>query len=149
MGVKITDAPGLRQFLDETVVATLAVPIDEAGTLHIATMHYLHENQPLCFYFVTKEASEKCRLLVMRDNVTAACTVGTVAGVPYSIQMRGTASLLAVDEHPDIMDRYFVKRQTTNRNVEGEGTVIVVFRANWARYTDYSNDWNTVMIDLS
>ena len=147
--MKLADEPGLVQFLDDTIVATLAVQIDTDGTLHIATLHYVHQTNPLSLYFVTDGNSEKCKLMRKGGEVKAACTVGTVVDVLFGLQMRGTASILPVADNPDILDKYFTKRKSTNRNVEGEDAVIVRFVPNWARYTDYRKGWDATMLDLA
>lgn len=147
MGVKLADAPELEAFLANERVATLAVPIDRQGTLHIATMDYVRTAEPLRFYFITSSESEKCRLL--KDGpVRSACNVGTYYGTPFTLQMRGEAQLLDVDGHQAVLDAYFAKRGETNRNVEGPDSVLLQFTPDWARFTDYAKGWNNTMLEV-
>ena len=145
----LSDYPTLQAFLEHEAAGTIAVPIDDAGTLHIATMHYVHMTDPLRFYFATSSKSEKCRLLNEQPEVIAACSVGTYVGTPFTLQMRGHARLLQMADHPDIIEKYFTKRQSSNKNVEGSDSVLVEFTPNWARFTDFSKGWDTTMLDLS
>lgn len=146
--MKITEVPKLLEFLDGEKVATLAVPIDGSGTLHIATMHYVHRLKPFCFYFVTDKRSEKCRLLNERPEVVAACNVGTYIGTPFTLQMRGKARIIDMAQSMDALQLYFAKRQSKNKNVEGPNSVLIEFAPNWARFTDYAKGWDTTMLKL-
>jgi nitroimidazol reductase NimA-like FMN-containing flavoprotein (pyridoxamine 5'-phosphate oxidase superfamily) len=67
--MKLQNATELKAFLDAEKVATLALPIDEDGTIHIATMNYVHLLDPFCFYFMTSDKSEKCTLLNRKTEV--------------------------------------------------------------------------------
>ncbi len=149
MGIRLSDTTRLLEFLSQEKVATLAVPVDEAGTLHIATMNYVHLLNPLRFYFMTSDQSEKCRLMNVRPEIVAACSVGTYSGTPFTLQMRGQARILDTAGQAQLLDTYYAKRGDTNRNVEGPHSVLVEFKPNWARFTDYSKGWDTTMLDLT
>ncbi len=82
----------VQQFLDQQLIATLATQVSEKGDIHIASVAFCHDPATLACYFVTKRDSEKCTLLREEDNVYAACNIGTVAGTPLTVQMRGTVS---------------------------------------------------------
>ena len=147
--MKLQGATGLMDFLDTEKVATLALPINTNGTLHIATMNYAHVAEPFCFYFMTSDKSEKCALLKQTNEVVAACNVGTYSGTLFTLQMRGVATILDEDKQGAILDAYYAKRGDKNRNVEGPHSVLISFRPNWARFTDFSKGWNTTLLDLS
>ena len=146
--MKLQDATGLLTFLMEQRVATLAVPIDELGTLHIATMNYYHWLDPFALYFITSSKSEKCSLLREGKEVAAACNVGTFYGTPFTLQMRGTAKIISQDDAASILDGYFAKRGDKNRNVEGPGSVLLQFTPDWARFTDYAKGWHATLLQL-
>ena len=147
--MKLREATQLQAFLQEEMVANLAVPVDEDGTLHIATMNYVHLIDPLRFYFMTSDLSEKARLMSAKPEVTAACNVGSYIGTPFTLQMRGVSRILDKAKLPDVLDAYFEKRGDTNRNVEGPHTVMVEFVPNWARFTDFSKDWEQTVLELA
>jgi general stress protein 26 len=147
--MKLQNATELEAFLDTEKAATLALPIDEAGTIHIATMNYVHLMDPFCFYFMTSDKSEKCTLLNKKTEVVAACNVGTYVDTAFTLQMRGIATILDKSEQAEVLDAYYAKRGDTNRNVEGPHSVLVAFRPNWARYTDFAKGWDTTLLDLS
>jgi len=148
VGIKLNESAGLPEFLAKEEVATLAVPIDDSGTLHIATMNYAHMTDPLRFYFMTSDQSEKARLMVVRPEVVAACNVGTYTGTPFTLQIRGRARILDKTEHPELLDVYFEKRGDTSRNIEGPHSVLVEFEPEWARFIDFSRGWDQTMLDL-
>lgn len=145
--MKLSAVPKLLVFLGTEKVANLAVPVDTAGTIHIATMVYLHKAEPLRFYFMTSNKSEKCRLLGERP-ISAACNVGTYYGTPFTLQMRGTAQLLDKTKHADVHEAYMLKRGTSNKNVEGPDSVLLEFVPAWARFTDYAKGWDTTMLEI-
>lgn len=145
--MKIAGAPKLLDFLGAEKVATLAVPIDANGTLHIATMNYVHLLDPLRFYFMTSSKSEKCRLMNVQP-VAAACNVGTYVGTPFTLQMRGIARILDKTQESEVLEAYFAKRGDKNRNVEGPDSVLVEFTPDWARYTEFSKGWGTTRLEL-
>lgn len=146
--MKISENPKLLEYLDDEKVATLAVPINKNGTLHIATMHYVHRLEPFCFYFVTDGRSEKCRLLKAQPEVVAACNIGTYIGTPFTLQMRGKARILDIAQSEDVLNLYFEKRQSKNKNVEGPNSVLIEFAPDWARFTDFAKGWDTTMLEL-
>lgn len=147
--MKLEDAAALSAYLDEEKVATVALPIDTDGTLHIATMNYSHATQPLRFYFVTSNQSEKCQLLNEAKELVAACNVGTYYGAPFTLQMRGTVRLIEKSDNPEIVAAYLAKRNTSNKNIEGETSVLLEFEPTWARFTDFSKGWDTTPLDLA
>lgn len=145
--VKLSAAPKLLEFLGTEKVANLAVPVDTAGMLHIATMIYMHTAEPLRFYFMTSNKSEKCRLVNERP-ISAACNVGTYYGTPFTLQMRGTAQLLDKTKHADKLEAYMHKRGISNKNVEGSDSVLLEFVPTWARFTDYAKGWGTTKLEV-
>lgn len=75
--LKLSDYPSLIDFLSEQLAATVAVPIDEYGTIHAASLLYWSSIDPLQLYFVTSRESEKYGLLKSRQSINCAVVIGT------------------------------------------------------------------------
>ena len=149
--MKLAEATSLLEFLNAEKVATVALPIDTKGTLHIATMHYVHMLDPLRLYFITRIESEKCRLLKTGAELPAACNVGTYVETTFTLQMRGTAKMLDKDapENSTAQEAYFSKRKDLNRNIVGPQSVLIAFTPDWARYTEFAKGWGTTLLELT
>ena len=137
---KLSEYPGLSEFLANQLVATIALPIDETGTLHIASLLYWHDPVSLCFYFVTGANTEKCRLLIQGRTVTAACVVGTEKGVDFSLQMRGQFNIVEEPTH-NVIESYYAKRGNHDDDLNDPENVMLKFSPNWARFNDYSHGY--------
>ena len=141
-------SPGLAKFLDQERAATVAVPIDSNGTIHAAALGYWHTGNPLRFYFVTDKATEKCRLLVEKGSVQAACVVGTVVGVDFCLQMRGQIKIVNSADFKETIDKYYAKRGNRHDDIDDPKNVLMEFTPTWARYTDYTKGCDRHMLDL-
>ena len=147
--MKLSDNPSLESFLADEPTATIAVPIDEQGTLHAAALRYWYSSKPLRFYFVTGKDTEKCKLLKQKKAVTAACVVGTVRDVAFTLQMRGELTIINPADYREIVERYYEKRGNHHDDVENVKNVLLEFTPNWARVTDYANGYKHHFLELA
>lgn len=138
----------LRDFFKKEQVATLAVPIDREGSIHIATMRCMTLLDPLKIYFVTGSSSEKCALLRTGELIKTACEVGGYKGTEMYAQMRGTARLWRLDEQPEIVKMYFEKRGEPNLKNEGDDSVLLELTPDYLKYTDYAQGWDKHLVKL-
>jgi len=140
---RLAQREDLAQFLTEERALTIAVPIDEAGTIHAASLLYWHQAEPLRFYVVTSLRTEKCRLLKTQSEVQAACVVGTVKDVPFTLQMRGKLRVCASEGMDEVIEAYYAKRGSRDMDVVGQDDyVLLEFRPEWARFTDYGEGYD-------
>lgn len=148
MAGRLADYPGLAAFLEREFAATLAVPVDTAGTLHAASLCYIHTSEPLRFYFVTGRDTEKCRLLKTQPTVPCAMVIGTVKDVQFTLQMRGK---LREESHPAaaVMDRYYQKRGNRHDDINDPANLCLVFEPTWARFTDYGKGYAHFPLEVS
>lgn len=144
----LTNHRALARFLQTHPAATIAVSIDENGSVHTAPLLYWHSERPLSFYFVTDSRSEKCKLLNKRKSLPAACVVGTERGTPFMLQMRGVLEVIE-DPSSRILDAYYAKRKNHTDDIQDKNSVCLRFTPTWARYTDYSEGYAKHMLNLT
>lgn len=146
---KLADYPELARFLEHEGLATTAIPIDEAGTIHAATMGYGHAAAPLRFYFVTDKASEKCALLRQKPALQGACVIGTYKDTPFTLQMRGEFRIVESGRHQQDLEAYYRKHSKRTDDIDEPNNVLLQFAPTWARFTDYSKGWGHYFLDAT
>lgn len=147
--MKIIEIEELQNFLENQKAATIAVPIDENGTIHAASLLYWNSIDPFNFYFVTSRDTEKCALLKDARKITCAVVVGTEKGTDFTLQMRGNIQEVEPKDFSKELDAYYQKRGNRQDDIDDPATCILQFSPTWARYTDYSQGYNRDFIDLS
>ena len=145
----LKDCPDLAKFLKTEPAATIALPIDEEGTIHAASLLYSHVEEPLRFYFVTSKNTEKCQLLLERGSLPAACVVGTGRGTDCTLQMRGIVRIVDKEGYDQELDAYYKKRGDHHDDIVDPVNVLLEFTPAWARYTDYTKGYERRMLDVS
>jgi len=146
---KFADCLGLQKFLQDEPAATIATTIDDEGTVHAAALLYWHSEHPLRFYFVTSKNTDKCKLLLERSSLPAACVVGTSRGTDMTLQMRGTLAIVDKDQFKAETDKYYAKRGNHRDDIVDPDNVLLQFTPNWARYTDYTKGYERRMLAVS
>jgi general stress protein 26 len=146
--VKLSDYPSLANYLSTQKAATIAVPIDENGTIHAASLLYWNSLDPLRFYFVTSRESEKYTLLETEKSINCAVVVGTEKGTPFTLQMRGTMQEVDPNEHKEIVESYYTKRGNHQDDIDAPDTCLLEFIPSWARFTDYLKGYDTHELEL-
>jgi general stress protein 26 len=139
----------LDDFLQSELIATIAVPINAAGDIHIASLVYWNDTSSLWFYFVSSRSSEKFGLLVNQPSVPAACVVGTYNKTPATLQMRGTLTKIDYTTVPGVVEHYHTKRGNTHDDIENPDNVLVCFTPHWARFTEYKPHTAITLLDVS
>lgn len=117
----------VQRFLQEELVATLALPITKYGGVHAASMVYLSDPRTLVCYFVTRKDSEKCQLLHDGRVQPAACLIGTRKGVPFYLQMRGRVRMADPGQHTGHITAYYDKRGNRNDDIDSAESALLVF----------------------
>ena len=146
--IKLSGYPSLSDFLSEHLAATIAVPIDNNGTIHAASLLYWNSLNPLKFYFVTSRNSEKYKLLDTRDAINCAVVIGTEKDTPFTLQMRGTIQEVDPKKYQEVVENYYQKRGNRHDDIDAPDTCLLEFKPNWARFTDYSKGYDRLILDL-
>lgn len=144
----LAKTPDLAKFLDEQPVAVISLPIDQNATPHAATLGYWHRSEPFSFFFITNKNSQKCQLLKDKNELPAACVVGTYMDTAFTLQMRGTITILDNGQHQSEIDSFCKKRGKSREQLVNPDSVLLCFTPNWARYIDFSQGWDQHFLDL-
>lgn len=147
--IKLSDHQQLRSFLQAEKTATLAVPIDDTGTIHAASLLFVHEEDPLRIYFITGKLTEKYTLLRSKDSIPAALVIGTEKGTSFTLQLRGSVQAVDPTTHAAIVDKYYQKRGNRGDDLADTTNSLLVFTPRWGRFTDYAKGYNQFMLALS
>lgn len=145
---KLADCPDLQKFLQNELAATIALPIDDKGTIHAASLLYWHDENPLRFYFVTSRATEKCKLLLEKRTLPAAYVVGTYRDTDMTLQMRGTVVIVDKEKFAEQLEKYYAKRGNHHDDIIDPINVLLEFTPTWARYTDYTKGYERRKLDV-
>lgn len=146
--VKLSEHQELRKFISGSNAATLAVPIDDAGTIHAASLLYVHSESPLQLYFITSKATEKYSLLHKKPAIPAALVIGTEKGTPFTLQLRGSLEAVDPEVNSEIVTKYYEKRGNHGDDIADPNNVLLRFTPNWGRFTDYSKGYDKYSLDL-
>lgn len=147
--MKITELKELLKFLENQKAATIAVPIDDKGNIHAASLIFWNSIKPFKFYFVTSRESEKCTLLKDGIKIPCAIVVGTEKGTDFTLQMRGTIQEVKPLDFINQVDAYYQKRGNRQDDISEPKTCLLQFEPTWARYTNYSKGYNRDFVDLN
>ncbi len=128
----------MLKFLEKQKAATIAVPINDSGVLHAASLRFWNNDKAFCFYFVTSRDSEKYSLLRKKKTIPCAVVVGTEIDTEFTLQMRGNIEEVDPKDYIKETDAYYKKRGNHRDNIYDEQTCLLQFKPSWARYTDYS-----------
>lgn len=146
--VKLTDYEPLRLFLQTATTATLAVPIDDIGTIHAASLLFVHEEIPFRLYFITGKLTEKYTLLRTKDTIPAALVIGTEKGTSFTLQLRGSLSSIDPNVHTEILNNYYTKRGNRGDDIDNPANVLLVFTPSWGRFTDYAKGYDQFQLTV-
>lgn len=144
----LAEYPTLDAFLQKCLAATIAVPIDQEGTIHAASLLYWNKSEPLELYFVTSRSSEKFQLLEHEAEIRCAAVVGTEKHTPFSLQMRGTIKEVDPTSYSSELEAYYEKRGNHDDDISSPDSCLLKFTPDWARFTDYSKGYDKKFLEL-
>jgi general stress protein 26 len=147
--MKIAELSSLIKFLENQKAATIAVPIDDNGNIHAASLVFWNSIQPFSFFFITSRNSEKYTLMKDGNKIPCAVVLGTEKGTDFTLQMRGSIQEVVPEDYSRQVDAYYRKRGNRQDDITESETCLLQFVPTWARYTDYSKGYNREFIDLN
>lgn len=122
----------VTDFLNGNRVGVLAI-IQDDGTVHSASLHYAHSEEPLRFYFATGKGSYKCRPLIGGSESHASLVVGFSETEFKTVQATGKVKIVS---GPEAWKTYTTKFPD-RKDLEGDQDMCLLeFTPQWWRYRD-------------
>lgn len=131
--------------LEKHRVCALTVLLPD-GTPHAAAMHFSHKDNPLVLYFQTENTSRKYGAFAGGKKVAGSVVVGFSEEEWVTLQMDGeleTVSDKAMLE--EIYKTHYGKHPMAEKYKNDPGTVFMVFRPAWWRWSDYKTTPATIL----
>lgn len=127
----------VNDFLSKHRLCTLAVLLSD-GAPHAATLYYSHRTNPLELYAMTENNSIKVQALRDRKSVKASFVTGFSEEEWITLQMDGEVRVASSKkELAKIHKIHFEKHKDPEKYKNDPGTVFLVFKPTWWRYTEY------------
>ena len=121
------------EFLTSERIAVLSVLMPD-GTVHGATMHFAHQQDPLTVIFLMGKDSRKMASLREVESAPASIVVGTEEALMKTLQLDGAVRLISDEKLQEV---YFEKFPEKRAKFVGPNDVFVAFTPTWWRYSDY------------
>ena len=123
-------------FLGKEMVAVLTVQLP-FGAIHGATMHFVHQSEPLELYFITESSSRKVAGL-KSGKTQAAVVVGFSDEEMATLQMDGELQVVTdPTKVGQIKPIYYHKHPMSVKYEAEPGNMYLVFIPAWWRFTDF------------
>lgn len=124
------------EFLKQNRICCLSIQLPD-GSLHAATLHYSHNDEPLTIITSTKNTSRKVQGLLKGEVQQASLVVGFSEEEWKTLQMDG--EVRAVHESVELTkakETHFTKYPDAKR-YESPESIFLSFSPKWWRYTDF------------
>jgi general stress protein 26 len=126
-------------FLKTHRVSVLGI-LQEDNSIHSATLHYSHSEDPLHFYFLTDKASRKCRPLVSGKEVSASLVIGFSEEEFATFQAEGMVSIMSLENDLESGWKAYGSKYPERRGGRKNPDVVLLrFTPIWTRFTDMNN----------
>ncbi len=126
----------VQDFLSNDRIAVLGILQDD-NSVHSASLHYAHTDEPLVFYFLTERESRKCRPLIRGQAPQASLVVGFSEEIFKTFQAEGTVAFVDNNEQGRVWEIYLQKFPDNAKWKDDEDMVLLKFTPTWWRYRDY------------
>lgn len=134
----VTDS--ILKFLEVNGICALSVVLPD-GSIHSASMHFSHNNNPFELYFSTERSSRKCTGLLNGEVVKASVVVGVDDKMWKQLQISGDITMVSdSDELKRIMSIHYTKHKESEKYKDDPETVFLKFTPTWWKYTDFNTD---------
>jgi general stress protein 26 len=130
----------ILQQLNKDRVCVVAIKLPNE-TVHAATLHFSHNDDPLELYFATEKSSRKCQGLLEGKSALAAVVVGFSEEEWKTLQMDGSIQAVLDNFELEKIKKVHYAKHPESKQYENEPeTLFLKFTPTWWRFTDYSVD---------
>ena len=129
------DSQGL-EYLKKQRVSVICILQDDS-TVHAATVHFAHTEEPPVFYFLTDKASRKCRSLISGKDMAASIVIGFDENACVTFQSDGMVKILSDEAELEVgWEAYggkYPERAGARASTEA---VLVKFTPTWSHFSE-------------
>ncbi len=128
--------PRISDYLFSNRVSSFSI-LQSDGSIHSAVCLYANTDNPLEFFILTKNTTQKVQSILGGTTVPASLTIGFSETEWKSFQATGNARV-ALKTEIELKDIYEKKY---NKTVDLDtDSVFIVFTPTWYRYTEFHSD---------
>lgn len=130
----------IHEFLKSHNIAVFSTNLPD-GSIHAASLHFSHAENPLELYFSTDRESRKCQGLLHGEILPAAVVVGFSTEEWVTLQLDGEVqAVLVPEELRKIQDVHYAKHPHSEKYKDDPATIFLKFTPKWWRYTDFNTE---------
>lgn len=135
----------VQEFLRNHRVSVFSL-IQDDGTVHAASLHFAHSDNPFAMYVWTGKNSRKCRPLLSGKTVPAAVVIGFDEAEFATFQADGTVTMLTEAADLDAGWTAYGAKYPDRAGGKGDTSMVLLrFTPTWWRYTDLKTKPTTVI----
>jgi len=128
--------PDILEYLKSQPVCVIALEMMD-GSPHAATVHFAHAKDPFTLIFKTDKTYRKSEPLLEKGTTRASVVIGSNEGDMRTLQMDGTARLLA-DGDATLREAYLDTFPKKKEKGESPNDLYFLFTPAWWRFTDWT-----------
>lgn len=121
-------------FLKTQRVSVISILQDD-GTVHAATIHFAHTENPAAFYFLTARESRKCRSLVTGKEMNASVVIGFDENACATFQADGVMKILSDANELDAGWDAYGGKYPERAGARASEAVLLRFIPSWTRFS--------------
>lgn len=136
--------PTILNFLSKHKIGVISVTLTD-GSLHSATVHYSHTENPFRIFIQTTNDTLKVQPFLNGQSGKGAMVIGFSEEDWLTLQMHGIVRMVSdLKELEEVHNINFQKYPKSKRHI-GPDTVFLEFTPTWWRYTDFNTRPETII----
>lgn len=128
----------LKDYIARNNVCALTLIISDGGP-HSSAMYYVFDRKAELFYFVADINDMKCEMLSETEPTFASFVIGMDPEEWKSLQVRGSANLVSLEEEEFVIKKHFNELDFLNNFLDSENRALIKIVPNWWKFTDAGN----------
>jgi uncharacterized protein YhbP (UPF0306 family) len=127
----------ILEYIKSQRISVLAIERPD-GSVHAATIHFAHSENPFVFFFVTERGSRKCEGLLDKETQKASLVIGFDESNMKTFQADGEVKLVTEEYGSLFSTTYLGKFPDREKRMDDARNAFLVFIPTWWRFTDWT-----------
>ena len=138
--------PVILKLLSTERVGVLSIVLSD-GTVHGATFHYSHQNEPLKIFIQTSNTTLKAQPFLSGEIQKGSFVVGFSEENWVTLQIHGVVRMISdPNELEQIYKIHYQKNPDAEQYKTDPATIFLKFVPTWHRYTDFNTNPETIIM---